>query len=209
MKLHFYTISPKNSKSTDLEFFYPSRRLGISSEASRYIIKGGFPPLHLITHQRASSCGLMIYNTTCWWYAIPSELMIYTPYGVILWWVEFLYYERIRGWIFRPLFYFKSKWKATSFDRRSTSFQSEKLLRNFARTSFLICSAQMNEVALRADLNSPPLNSELLSKLWTQRDSNRRQTGSTTEQLPISYSTCSMPLKLNYIRLIWSRLYDH
>ena len=41
--------------------------------------------------------------------------------------------------------------KAASFDRRSTSFQSEKLLRNFARTSFLICSAQMNEVALRAN----------------------------------------------------------
>ena len=87
---------PKNSKSTDLEFFYPSRRLGISSDASRYIIKGGFPPLHLITHQRASSCGLMIYNTTCWWYAIPAELMICTPYGVILWWVAILSYEYIK-----------------------------------------------------------------------------------------------------------------
>ena len=35
-------------------FFYPSRRLGISSDASRYIIKGGSPPLYLITRQRAS-----------------------------------------------------------------------------------------------------------------------------------------------------------
>ena len=40
---------------------------------------------YIITRQRVFSCGLMIYNTTCWWYAIPSELMIYTPYGVILW----------------------------------------------------------------------------------------------------------------------------
>ena len=61
---------PKNSKSTGLEFFYPSRRLGISSDASRYIIKGGEPPLYLITRQRASSLrlddiqtfGLMIYR---------------------------------------------------------------------------------------------------------------------------------------------------
>ena len=29
------------------------------------IIKGGKPPLYLITRQRASSCGLMIYNTSC------------------------------------------------------------------------------------------------------------------------------------------------
>jgi len=27
-----------------------------------YIIKGGKPPLYLITRQRAFSCGLMIYN---------------------------------------------------------------------------------------------------------------------------------------------------
>ncbi|MBR3750874.1 MAG: hypothetical protein IKK58_03795 [Clostridia bacterium] len=28
------------------------------------IIKGGEPPLYLITHQRASACGLMIYNAS-------------------------------------------------------------------------------------------------------------------------------------------------
>ena len=31
------------------EFFYPSRRLGISSAVRRYIIKGGTPPLYMIT----------------------------------------------------------------------------------------------------------------------------------------------------------------
>ena len=51
-------------------FVYPSRRLGISSAARQYIIKGGKPPLHLITRQRVSflrlddiqPCGLMIYR---------------------------------------------------------------------------------------------------------------------------------------------------
>ncbi|MBR7112513.1 MAG: hypothetical protein IKC75_06305, partial [Clostridia bacterium] len=50
-------------------FVYPSRRLGISSAVRRHIIKGGAPPLHLITRQRAFSCGLMISN--------PDGLMIY------------------------------------------------------------------------------------------------------------------------------------
>ena len=52
-----------------------------------------------------------------------------------------------------------------------------------------------------ADLNSPPLNSELQSKLSTSRDSIRRHTASTTEKPPISYSTCLTLLNLNYIRL--------
>jgi len=30
-----------------------------------YIIKGGSPPLYLITRQRVFSCGLMTYNTSC------------------------------------------------------------------------------------------------------------------------------------------------
>ena len=30
-----------------------------------HIIKGGKPPLYLITRQRVFTCGLMIYNTTC------------------------------------------------------------------------------------------------------------------------------------------------
>ena len=80
---------PKNSKSTDLEFFYPSRRLGISSDASRYIIKGDFPPLHLITHQRASSCGLMIYKAFRFGdMQFLAELMIYTPTA---WFVKLLF----------------------------------------------------------------------------------------------------------------------
>ena len=44
-------------------FVYPCRRLGISSAARRYIIKGGAPPLYLITRQRASACDLMIYSS--------------------------------------------------------------------------------------------------------------------------------------------------
>ncbi len=45
----------KELLSTKSSFFvYPSRRLCISSDASRYIIKGDKPPLYLITRQRAS-----------------------------------------------------------------------------------------------------------------------------------------------------------
>ena len=34
----------------------------IGARNAAYIIKGGAPPLYLITHQRVSSCGLMICN---------------------------------------------------------------------------------------------------------------------------------------------------
>ena len=61
---------PKMNEANASFFFYPSSRLGISSDASRYIIKGGSPPLYLITRQRASflrlddiqTFGLMIYR---------------------------------------------------------------------------------------------------------------------------------------------------
>ena len=65
--------------------FYPSRRLGISStyEVRRISSRAAFkPPLYLITRQRVSTCGLMIYNTSCWWYAIPSELVICNSFGI-------------------------------------------------------------------------------------------------------------------------------
>ena len=34
----------------------------IAAQRAVYIIKGGEPPLYLITRQRVSPCGLMIYN---------------------------------------------------------------------------------------------------------------------------------------------------
>ena len=43
------SAQPKNRLATASLFFYPSRRLGISSAVRRYIIKGGTPPLYLIT----------------------------------------------------------------------------------------------------------------------------------------------------------------
>jgi hypothetical protein len=36
----------------------------IAAQRAVYIIKGGSPPLYLITRQRASSCGLMISSPT-------------------------------------------------------------------------------------------------------------------------------------------------
>ena len=44
----------------------------IAARSAVYIIKGGEPPLHLITRQRASTCGLMIYKTSFWWYTATS-----------------------------------------------------------------------------------------------------------------------------------------
>ena len=38
----------------------------IAAQRAVHIIKGGVPALYLITRQRAFSCGLMIYNTSCW-----------------------------------------------------------------------------------------------------------------------------------------------
>ena len=70
--------------------FYPSRRLGISStyKVRRISSRAAFkPPLYLITRQRVSTCGLMIYNTSCWWYTATScgwytrlrlDLFVYT-----------------------------------------------------------------------------------------------------------------------------------
>ena len=37
----------------------------ITAQSAVHIIKVGKPTLYLITHQRGSSCGLMIYNTAC------------------------------------------------------------------------------------------------------------------------------------------------
>ena len=36
----------------------------IAAQRAVHIIKGGEPPLYLITRQRASACGLMIYNAS-------------------------------------------------------------------------------------------------------------------------------------------------
>ena len=37
----------------------------IDARSAAYIIKGGKPPLHIITRQRAYTFGLMICNTPC------------------------------------------------------------------------------------------------------------------------------------------------
>ena len=55
--------APKNSRSSEREFFIQADRLGISSRFSVYIIKCGEPHLYLITPQVCISVGLMIYKT--------------------------------------------------------------------------------------------------------------------------------------------------
>ena len=55
---------PKNPRSSERGFFYPSRRLGISSPREVRCISSAPLGLYLITRQRAFPCGLMIYNAS-------------------------------------------------------------------------------------------------------------------------------------------------
>ena len=45
--------------------FIQAAGLAYHHDAVVDIIKGGEPPLYIITRQRAFPCGLMIYNTSC------------------------------------------------------------------------------------------------------------------------------------------------
>ena len=51
-------------------FFYPSRRLSISSAHEVRCISSAPLGLYITTHRHALSCGLMRYNTLCWWYTM-------------------------------------------------------------------------------------------------------------------------------------------
>ena len=55
---------PKNRQVSACRFFYPSRRLGITSlrEVRCISSRAAKPPLYLITRQRAFPCVLMIYR---------------------------------------------------------------------------------------------------------------------------------------------------
>ena len=75
-----FTPTKNTLLSTKSVFFvYPSRRLGISSAVRRYIIKGGLPPLYIITAQPCISFLRLdeiqpfradeIQSLRDWWYA--------------------------------------------------------------------------------------------------------------------------------------------
>ena len=60
-------------KLTKISFlFIQAAGLAYHHDAVVDIIKGGNPPLYLITRQRVSSCGLMISSPTDWWYTATS-----------------------------------------------------------------------------------------------------------------------------------------
>ena len=66
VRIHLPPPTKNTLLSTKSVFFvYPSRRLGISSRVSVYIIKGGKPPLYLVTAIAVHilPCGLMRYNS--------------------------------------------------------------------------------------------------------------------------------------------------
>ena len=127
IKLHFCTMSPKKNEAIASFFFIQAVGL-----VYHWRTKCGVyhQPLRGCISSRASvhlTCGLMIYNTSCWWYAIPSELMIYTPPA---WFLD---------WIFHLC------------RRHNIIWPKVNILSSAARTSFLVRAAQKNEVALRAN----------------------------------------------------------
>ena len=65
-------FSAKKERSKKLRsFFYPSRRLGISSPREAWCISSA---LRAVSHHAPAciSCGLMIYNASHWWYTATS-----------------------------------------------------------------------------------------------------------------------------------------
>ena len=67
-------IPAKKSENLGLGFFYPSRRLGISSAARRYIIKGGNAAL--VYHHAIACIFLRLDDIQCF------ALMICNSYGI-------------------------------------------------------------------------------------------------------------------------------
>ena len=64
-RVQFPSVPPKNTAEKDTfsaVFFYPSRRLGISSPHEVWWISSAPAGLDIITHQRVSFCDLMIYK---------------------------------------------------------------------------------------------------------------------------------------------------
>jgi hypothetical protein len=57
--------NPAIPTKKEATFVYQKLLLFLSKPQAWLIIKGASPPLHLITLKRASTCGLMIYNTPC------------------------------------------------------------------------------------------------------------------------------------------------
>ena len=79
-RVQFPSSPPKNTAEKDTfsaVFFYPSRRLGISSPHEVWWISSA---LWAVYHHAMACilCGLMIYNAPHWWYTATSCLMIYT-----------------------------------------------------------------------------------------------------------------------------------
>ena len=79
-------LHTKNTAEKSAVFFYPNRRFGISSRFSVYLISSCGAVYHYGEAVHTISCGLMIYNTVCWWYAISTKLMIYKAHALILVW---------------------------------------------------------------------------------------------------------------------------
>ena len=68
--VQIWVVPPKNSKSSDLEFFYPSRQAGYIFTRERVYHRHR----RISSHELCITVGLMIYKILFWWYAIPCGI---------------------------------------------------------------------------------------------------------------------------------------
>ena len=83
-----WDVLPKNSKSSDLEFFYPLRKQWHIINDSVAIVVSHQSVRTVYHHALAcikNTFAMMIYKTSFWWYAIPTELMRYNALYVLKW----------------------------------------------------------------------------------------------------------------------------
>ena len=76
-----WDVLPKNSKSSDLEFFYPLRKQWHIINDSVAIVVSHQSVRTVYHHALAcikNTFAMMIYKTSFWWYAISAKLIIYT-----------------------------------------------------------------------------------------------------------------------------------
>ena len=107
--------------------FYPSRRLGISSRFSVYIIAVG-----VYHHRRCILCDLMRYKTSFWWYAISTKLMIYKACALIL--VSFCAIMSQKRWYYVKKL-FADIFRAVSNENRTTLPKHQSLLKHIVSKS--------------------------------------------------------------------------
>ena len=150
LQVRFPSPAPKNSKSSDLEFFYPSRQAWYIIEGitrllrviPSYIINNGKPLLYIITPSGVYFCRLDdIQLLRSWWYAIPDGIDDIHGFAVIK--NKRCYYHRARKKHFgRSAFFneinpFRDLWNIASRYEIATAMKYASAYEGFILFHFL------------------------------------------------------------------------